>query len=66
MAAAVLVVVMAVVVAVLVVMDGGLVAVLMAVVGMRLGLMGMFVLVLVFAMATHANSTPFNHIFNIL
>ena len=53
MAALMLVAVMAVPVGVLVGMHGDLVAVLMAVVAVSLGLVSVFVLVLVFAVATH-------------
>jgi hypothetical protein len=59
MAALVFVGVVAVAVGVLVGMGGGLVAVLMAIMHMRLGPMGMLVFVLVFVMATHLKSPPF-------
>jgi hypothetical protein len=57
MAALVFVGVVAVAVGVLVGMGGGLVAVLMAIVHMRLGPMGVLMLMLVFAVATHAVSS---------
>jgi hypothetical protein len=59
MAALMLVAVMALVVGMLMVMDGGLMPVLAAVVGV-------FVLMFVFALAAHAVSPPFYYIFNIL
>ncbi len=65
MAALMLVAVMALVVGMLMVMDGGLMPVLVAVVGMGLGPVGMFVLMFVLAVAAHAVSPPFYYIFNI-
>jgi hypothetical protein len=58
MAALMIVAVMALVVGVLVAMDGRLVAVLLAVVAMSFGPMGVLVLMLVFAVATHMVSPP--------
>jgi hypothetical protein len=58
MAALVFVLVVAIVVHVLVAMDHGFMAVLMAVVGMGAGLMGVLVLMFVFAVATHPGSPP--------
>jgi hypothetical protein len=66
LAALVFVGVMALVVGVLVAMDGGLVAVLLAVVAMSLSPVGVFVLVLLFAVAAHRGSPPFYYIFSIL
>jgi len=57
---------MALVVGVLVAMNGGLVAVLLAIMAMSFSPMGVFVLMLVFAVATHLGSRPFYYIFNIL
>ena len=57
--------VMALVVTVLVAMDGRLVAVLVAIMAMSLSPVVVFVLMLVFALATHAVSPPFYYIFNI-
>ena len=57
---------MALVVGVLVAMNGGLVAVLLAIMAMSFSPMGVFVLMLVFAVATHLGSPPFYYIFNIL
>jgi len=59
MAALMLVAVMALVVGMLMVMDGGLMPVLVAVVGMGLGPVGVFVLMFVFAVAAHTVSLPF-------
>jgi anaerobic C4-dicarboxylate transporter len=50
--------VMALVVGVLVAMNGGLVAVLLAIMAMGLSPVDVFVLMLVFAVATHAVSPP--------
>ena len=58
--------VMALVMSMFVAMDRRLVAMLMAVVDMGLGPMGVFVLMFLFAVATHAVSPPFHDIFNIL
>ena len=58
MAALVFVPVVVIVVRVLVAMDHGFMAVLMAIVGMGAGLMGMLVLMFVFAVATHLGSPP--------
>ena len=66
MAALVFVGMMPVAVGVLMAMDRGFVAVLMAVVDMGLGPVGVFMLMFVLAMATHAVSPPFYYIFNIL
>ena len=49
---------MALIVGVLVAMDDGLVAVLLAIMAMSLSPVGVFVLMLVFAVATHAVSPP--------
>jgi hypothetical protein len=54
--------VMALVVGVFVAVDGRLVAVLLAVVAMSLSPVGVFVLMLVFAVATHAVSPPGDNI----
>ena len=59
MAALMLVAVMALVVAMLMAMDGGLMPVLVAVVGMGLGRVGVSVLMFVLAVAAHAVSPPF-------
>ncbi len=59
MAAAMLVAVVAVTVGMLMAMDGGLVAVLLAIVDMSLGPVGVFVLMSVFAVAAHAVSPPY-------
>jgi hypothetical protein len=66
MAALMLVAVMALVVGMLMVMDGGLMPVLVAVVGMGLGPVGVFVLMFVFAVAAHTVSPPAYYIFHIL
>jgi hypothetical protein len=66
MAALMIVGVMALVMGVLVAMDGLFVTVFMAVVDMALGAMGVFVLMFIFVVATHAISPPFHFIFNIL
>ncbi len=66
MAALMLVAVMALVVAMLMAMDGGLMPVLVAVVGMGLGHVGVFMLMFVFAVAAHTISPPFYYNFNIL
>jgi hypothetical protein len=58
MAALMIVAVMALVVGMLVAMDGRLVAVLLAVVAMSFGPVGVLVLMLVFAVATHIVSPP--------
>ncbi len=58
MAALMFVDVMAFVVCVLVAVDGGLVAVFLAVVAMSFSRMGVFVLMLVFAVATHLVAPP--------
>ena len=58
LAALMIVAVMALVVGVLVAMDGRLVAMLLAVVAMSFGPMGVLVLMLVFAVATHMVSPP--------
>jgi hypothetical protein len=50
----------------LMVMDGGLMPVLVAVVGMGLGPVGVFVLMFVFAVAAHTVSPPAYYIFHIL
>jgi hypothetical protein len=59
MAAFMFVPVMAVLVSVLVAMHHGFMAVLMAVVGMGACLMRMFVIMFVFAVATHGGSPPY-------
>ena len=59
MAALVFVAVMALVMTMLMAMDRRLVAMLMAVVDMGLGPMGVFVLMFLFAVATHAVSPPY-------
>ncbi len=64
MAALVLVLVVAIVVRVLVAMHHGVMAVLMAVVGMGACLMCMLVLMFVFAVATHLSSPPCHLIFD--
>ncbi|MFH1595192.1 MAG: hypothetical protein ABIG94_02310 [Pseudomonadota bacterium] len=64
MAALVFVPVVAIVVRVLVAMHHGFMAVLMVVVGMGVSLMGMFVLMFVFAVATHLSSPPCHLIFD--
>ena len=62
MAALMLVAVMPIVVGMLMVMDGGLMTVLVAVMGMGLGPVCVFVLMFVFAVAAHAVSPPFSYI----
>jgi hypothetical protein len=57
---------MAVAVGVLMTMDGGLVAVLMAVVHMGVGPMAVLMLMFVFAVATHTVSPPIQYIFYII
>ena len=57
---------MGLVVGVLVAMDRGLVAVLLAIMAMSLSPVDVFVLMLVFAVATHLSSPPFYYIFNVL
>jgi hypothetical protein len=66
MATLMLVAVMALVVGMLMVMNGGLMAVLVALVGMGLGPVGVFVLMFVFAMAAHTVSPPLYYILFIL
>ncbi len=66
LAALMLVAVMALVVGMLMAMDDGLMPMLVAVVGMGLDPMGVFVLMFIFVVTAHTVSPPFYYIFNIL